>query len=207
MADTKIEKRRLRTRPRSEDALKTAVETTSPSKFTITKESAPGLKAVEAWSHQTESTQQSYTMGSEQGGSIIEDIPLEVIIINDDAGDFAPVRGQVVNEDLERNLKKCETLIASYKDKLKSSENLNGALHRYLRQTQGYAENLLSEREELLGIIQDMEKEDNRRVDQELLLKFIMCTSLFFYMCGGSQQFLVGAVALQLLVTVVNMFV
>jgi len=147
-------------------------------------------------------------MSEEYEGShaLSQDIPLEVVIINDDADNIPSVRGHIVHEDMEYRLKKYETLLVSYRHKLKSSENLNSALHQYLRQTQGYAENLLSEREELCHVIEEMENEDSQRIDQELLLKFIMCSSLFVYLFGGSHQFLVGAVMLQLIVTGLNMF-
>jgi len=136
--------------------------------------------------------------------ALSQSIPLEVVIINDDAENIPSIRGHVVKEDVDRKLKQYETLLVSYQQKLRSSENLNSSLHKYLRQTQGYAEDLLSDRQELLEFIKDVEQEDNRRIDQELLLKFIMCSGLFFYLFGGSHQFLVGTVVLQLMVTVVN---
>mmetsp|Transcript_61142 Transcript_61142/g.68467 ORF Transcript_61142/g.68467 Transcript_61142/m.68467 type:complete len:221 (+) Transcript_61142:97-759(+) len=155
--------------------------------------------------------------------SLSEDIPLEVVIINDDhegpvnAGnnehkipssirghnstDIEIVAGQ---EEIYDRLKMYENVIISYKQKLKSSESLNNSLHKYLRQTQEYAENLTSERRELITTVEDIENEDNKRVDQELLMKFILCSCLFFYFLGGSHNFLVGAAVLQLIVTVVS---
>jgi conjugal transfer/entry exclusion protein len=130
-----------------------------------------------------------------------------VVIVNDDEENIPSIRGHIVKEDVERRLQQFQTVISSYKNRLKSSEHLNNSLHKYLRQTQGYAENLLSERQELIDIINEMEKEDTRRVDQELLLKFIMCSSLFLYFFGGSHQFLVATVVLQLIVTAVNIIV
>jgi len=200
MADTNIERRRSRTRPRSIDILKTSRDKSTPSL---------DLTSTGPMSHQTGSTEQSYAMGYDCGESksMTQEIPLEVVIITDGEENIPSIRGHIVKEDVERRLKKFEILIVSYKDKLKSSENLNSSLHKYLRQTQSYAENLLSERQELVDIINEMEKEDIRRFDQELLLKFIMCSSLFLYLFGGSHQFLVATVVLQLIFTFVNIVV
>jgi len=210
MADTSLERRRLRTRPRSGDEGKFSGET-SPSSLDLGKlksKETSSVTSTGAVSHQTGATEQSYTMG-ELGGSesLTQNIPLEVVIITDDEENIPSIRGTIVKEDVERRLMKLETLIDSYRNKLKSSENLNNALHKYLRQTQGYAENLLSERHELIDIINEMEKEEIQRVDQDLLLKFIMCSSLFIYLFGGSHKFLVATVVLQLIVTVVNIIV
>jgi hypothetical protein len=139
--------------------------------------------------------------------SLTQSIPLEVVVITDDEENIPSIRGHIVKENVERRLKKLETLISSYRDKLASSEKLNNSLHKYLGQTQSYAENLLSERKELTDIILEMEREDNRRMDQDLLLKFIMCSSLFLYLLGGSHKFLVATVVLQLVVTVVNIII
>jgi len=207
MCDTNIERRRSRTRPRSGDVLKPFQDKPLPSLDLQHKSNkfVPSLTSVGDLSHQTGLTEQSYTMSDDAWGSktLSQDIPLEVVIIGDEVN-IPSIRGQIVREDVERRLMRCETLIVSYKDKLKSSENLNNCLHKYLRQTQGYAENLLSERTELIDIIKEMEKEDTRRVDQELLLKFMMCSSLFLYLFGGSHQFLVATVVLQLIFTFVS---
>lgn len=211
MAEVARERRRSRTRPRSGDVLKTPGDIQTPS-LDIGKNSSKvisSLTSVGAISHETRSTEQSYTMSQDCGGStsLTQSIPLEVVIITDDEENIPSIRGHIVKENVERRLKKLETLISSYKDKIASSENLNSSLHKYLGQTQSYAENLLSERQELIDIILEMEREDNRRVDQDLLLKFIMCSSLFLYLLGGSHKFLVATVVLQLVVTIVNIIV
>jgi len=203
MTDTILERTRPRTRPRSGGVVNTLGETELPRK--CGKEtSCPA--SVEAVSHQTESTQQSCTMSEDWWGSksLTQDIPLEVVVINDEEENIPSIRGHIVREDVERRLKKFETLTVTYRDKLKSSEHLNSSLCKYLRQTQGYAEELLSERQELLDIINEMEKEETRRIDQDLILKFMMSSSLALYLLGGSNQFLVGTVALQLVYTFVN---
>lgn len=215
MAELKAERRRLLTRSRSSDI----VERSGPSPLLPTslettkcKGKTKSSQSVGASSDSTGSTEQSYTMSGEYGGpntntntnTPSHHIPLEVVIINDDEEHIPSIRGHIVDEDVEQKLRDYETLLVSYKRKLKSSEHLNSSLHNYLTQTQGYAENLLSERQELLEIIRDMEHEDKQRVDQELLLKFIMCTSLFLYFLGGSHKYLVATVVLQLIVTLVN---
>lgn len=216
MADTytPIKRRRSRTRPRSPDIISPSWEEPSPSsddlgKCNTRKQVAlHSVTSIGAVSHQTGRTEN--TMSDDCGGSqsLTQSIPLEVVIITDDSEENIPaIRGHIVKEDVERRLKKFETLIVTYRSKVKSSEHLNNALHKYLRQTQGYAENLLSERQELLDVIDEMEKEDTRRVDQELLLKFIMASGLFLHLLGGSHQFLVASVVLQLIVTAVNVIV
>jgi hypothetical protein len=209
MAEIRSERRRSRTRPRTGEMVKYSSDNVIPPSSPPPMELGKGrnkiktsLSSVGAVSHRTDSTEQSYTMSDEC--ALSQSIPLEVVIINDDAENIPSIRGHVVKEDVDRKLKQYETLLVSYQQKLRSSENLNSSLHKYLRQTQGYAEDLLSDRQELLEFIKDVEQEDNRRIDQELLLKFIMCSGLFFYLFGGSHQFLVGTVVLQLMVTVVN---
>lgn len=209
MADTNIARRRSRTRPRSGDVLKPSGEFTRAS-LDLGKDDSKAYSSANSIgvvSHHTGSTQQSLTMSDGGSKSLTQTIPLEVVIINDDEENIPSIRGHIVKEDVERRLRQFETVISSYKNRLKSSEHLNNSLHKYLRQTQGYAENLLSERQELIDIINEMEKEDTKRVDQELLLKFIMCSSLFLYLFGGSHQFLVATVVLQLVVTAVNIIV
>jgi len=137
-----------------------------------------------------------------------EDIPLEVVIINDDYGAIGGgtkiPSSSFDQEEMDRRLKMYETVISSYKHKLKSSENLNHNLEKFLKQTQGYAEDLLSERQELVTVIEGIEKEDNHRVDQELMIKVMLCSGLLFNLFGGSHLFLIGAVVLQLIVSIVN---
>ena len=95
--------------------------------------------------------------------------------------------------------------LKSYKDKLQASNSENDALHDILKQTQEYAEELLSERKELMQVIEELEGESEERNDQELLLKVIVLFSLGVYAFGGSPEFLAAAVVLQLFVTLVNL--
>ena len=208
MADTNIVRRRTRTRPRSGDDYRPSEDNNARPSSDHGIEFIKGISASSSLgvvSHQTDSTEQSFD--GETGRSSSQTVPLEVVVINDDEEAIPSIRGTIVKEDVERRLQQFETLITTYKNRLKSAEHLNDSLHKYLRQTQGYAENLLSERKELIDIIEDMEKEDTQRVDQELMLKFIMCSSLFLYLFGGSHQFLAASVALQLVVTVANIVV
>jgi len=208
MADLITERTRSRTRPRSGGIIEPSgeKELLSLDPNTNCGKGILSPASVGAVSLQTESTEQSYTMSDDFGGSksLTQDIPLEVVVITDDEENIPSIRGHIVREDVERRLKKFESLILTYKDKLRSSESLNATLHKYLRQTQSYAENLLSERQELIDIINEMDKEETRRVDQELLLKFMMGSSLAVHLLGGSHQFLVGTVVLQLVYTFVN---
>ena len=207
MADTNIVRRRTRTRPRSDNVYRPSEDTnTRPSTEAGIEfiKGISGSSSLGVVSQQTDATEQSF---DGEGRSSSQTIPLEVVVINDDEEAIPSIRGTIVKEDVERRLQQFEMLITTYKNRLKSAEHLNDSLHKYLRQTQGYAENLLSERQELIDIITDMENEDTQRVDQELMLKFIMCSSLFLYLFGGSHQFLVATVVLQLVVTVVNIVV
>lgn len=209
MSNTNIERRRSRTRPRSGIVVEPSGENTPPSTNIVVKRNSKVLSSGTSFGADESNDTGSTAMSDEFGGSksLTQTIPLEVVVITDDEEYIPSIRGHIVKEDVERRLQKFETLITSYKNKLKSSEHLNNSLHKYLRQTQNYAETLLSERQELIDIINEMEKEDIRRVDQELLLKFIMCSSLFLYLFGGSHQFLVATVVLQLVVTVVNILI
>jgi len=206
MTNSLFDRTRSRTRPREGVAAYTPGEKALLSEENLKCEKGLSCPvSVETGSNQTETTEQSCTMSQDWGSkSLTQDIPLEVVIIADDEENIPSIRGHIVRDDVERRLKNFETLILTYKDKLKSSEHLNSSLHKYLRQTQGYAENLLSERQELIEIINEMEKEESRRIDQELLLKFMMCSSLAFYLLGGSHQLLVGTVVLQLLYTFIS---
>mmetsp|Transcript_14016 Transcript_14016/g.32593 ORF Transcript_14016/g.32593 Transcript_14016/m.32593 type:complete len:215 (+) Transcript_14016:185-829(+) len=207
MTDSLFDRTRSRTRPREGVVACTLGEKAFSSADQNLK-CGKGLAcpvSVESGSHQTETTEQSCTMSEDWGSkSLTHDIPLEVVIIADDEEIIPSIKGHIVRDDVERRLKNFETVILTYKDKLKSSEHLNSSLHKYLRQTQGYAENLLSERQELIDIIKEMENEDSRRIDQELLLKFMMSSSLALYLLGGSHQLLAGTVVLQLLYTFIS---
>jgi len=205
LEDSLSERRRSLTRRRSGDVPERFKDNRMETHSDLGKHSnnlfSSSVTDIGSSSHNTSFTEQSFSE-SPHGN-----IPVEVVVINDDEENIPAIRGHVVKEDVEQKLRQFEILITSYRSKLQSSENLTNSLHKYLRQTQGYAENLLSERKELIDIIQEMEKDDNRRDDQELLLKFIMCSSLCIYLFGGSPKFLVAAVVLQLTVTLVNIIV
>jgi hypothetical protein len=131
-------------------------------------------------------------------------IPTEVTVFHHAAASFLNSSTESGETDL-RKFQMYETLLASYKDKLEWSERLNNSSYEYLRETQRYAEDLLAQREELVAVIEQIENDENRRNDQELLLKGITCSSLLFYLAGGSHHYLIAAVVLQLFVAVVNL--
>lgn len=100
-----------------------------------------------------------------------------------------------------------QRVIHSYKERFQSTSQENDTLHDLLRQAQAYAEDLLHQREELVQIMEKMEEDMSQHDDQQLLLKVIMLSSLLVYLCGGSPIFLVAAVGLQLLVTLINLVI
>jgi hypothetical protein len=107
----------------------------------------------------------------------------------------------------EAKIKMYENLVSIYRQKIKSSEQLTDTLNDYLRQTQGYADDLLEQRKELVETIEQLEHDEERRNDQETLCLAITFFSLIVYFLGGSHQFLVAAVVLQLIVSFVNAFI
>ena len=119
-------------------------------------------------------------------------IPTEVILLHENA------------DETHRDMHKT-TMLKFYRDKLHAANSENEALSEFLKQTQEYAEELLSERKELVQVIEELENESSERNDQELLLKVIVLFSLGVYACGGSPEFLAAAVVLQLFVTLVNL--
>jgi hypothetical protein len=140
--------------------------------------------------------------------SLPDGIPSEVMVIHYDCGQeqstTTPGSSGASEEDVHHEPEMHKTLLKSYKEKLHASCSENDALHDFLKKTQGYAEELLNERKALLQVIEELENEINERNDQELLLKVIVVFSLGLYFCGGSAEFLVAAVGLQLFVTLVN---
>lgn len=132
-------------------------------------------------------------------------IPAEVTILHDSSQSSLFNGGSEDGETVQKRIQLYETLLSSYKDKLMWSERLNDTSYDYLRETQRYAEDLLSQRQELVSVIEQMEFDENRTNDQELLLKGITCSSLLFYLAGGSHLYLVAAVVLQLFIAVVNL--
>jgi hypothetical protein len=138
----------------------------------------------------------SKSLLSEPEDRLPEGMPNEIVVISDsDVSDASS--SEIV--DIRNRLKFAETLVASYKAKMESTENLADTLSRYLRKTQDSAE-----RSQLLNTIQDMEKQEKRSNDVNSLLKMMMCLSLFSYFCGRSELFLVASVGAYLMVDVMN---
>ena len=129
-------------------------------------------------------------------------IPREIAVLSQDA----PMgRDQVT--DVHQRLLIAETLAQTFKAKMQSADDLTDNLHAYLRQAQTYAEDVLADRDELLQQIQEMQENDQAFLDQYMLLKFIMASSLCYYICGGSPILLTCSVFLNLLVDTLNAFV
>ncbi|KAG7357531.1 hypothetical protein IV203_002219 [Nitzschia inconspicua] len=146
--------------------------------------------------------------------SLPKGIPSEVIIIRDHTE--TSLRGSILwsddllqddNDRLQQQQQEhlYRTLLHTYREKLQATSNENDTLHEFLRQTKGYVEDLLVQRDELIQAIDQLEEDVSQRLDQELLLKVIMLCSLFMYLTGGSPKFLVAAVGLQLFVTFINL--
>ncbi|KAG7350341.1 hypothetical protein IV203_009701 [Nitzschia inconspicua] len=146
--------------------------------------------------------------------SLPEGIPSEVIIIRDHTE--TSLRGSILwsddllqdgNDRLQQQQQEhlYRTLLNMCREKLRATSHENDTLHEFLRQTKGYVEDLLVQRDELIQAIDQLEEDVSQRSDQELLLKVIMLCSLFMYLTGGSPKFLVAAVGLHLFVTFVNL--
>jgi len=130
-----------------------------------------------------------------------EGLPQEIMVIEED-------KGSICDEeiDVHDRLKIAETLAQTYKAKIHSTEELTDCLHDYLKQAQAFAEDVLADRNELLQQVQDMQEEEQIRMDQSVPLKVILASSLFYYACGGSPIFLACSVGLSLLFDAVNAF-
>lgn len=129
-------------------------------------------------------------------------IPREIFVLDEDA--FS--REQEVT-DIHQRLLLAETLAQSYKAKMQSTEELTDNLHEYLKQAQTIAEDLLADRNNLLQQVHEMEKEERTHLDQYMLMKVIMASSLCYYMLGGSPIFLTCSVGLNLIADTVNAIV
>jgi hypothetical protein len=134
------------------------------------------------------SSTESSLYGSEESEWLPEGMPSEIVVFEDSVTESDEML------DTHKRLKVAESLVESYKAKMQSTENLTESLNRYLRKTQDVAEDLLAERNGLLGAIKEMEQEEASSNEQGSLLKMIICFSLFVYMCGGSEFYLVASV-------------
>ena len=130
-------------------------------------------------------------------------VPSEIFVINQlqNCEDYG-----VGCLDMAHRLEAADVLVRSYKAKVESTENLVDSLHLYLRRTQSYAERLLQERSNLISVIQEMERMEESKREQGFVLKMLLCCSLFFYFCGGSEYCLIAVVALNLMYEFVSQF-
>jgi predicted RNase H-like nuclease (RuvC/YqgF family) len=139
-------------------------------------------------------------------------IPLEVIVINEYNEQSSSIKGRTQQPQPDHGkadpknimIDAYQTLLESYKHKLESSERLNDSLNDYLQKTHKYVEDLVHQRDELLEVVEEIENEESQRNDQELLLKVVVLFTLLVFVSGGSHQYLVAAVLLQMFVTLVN---
>lgn len=127
---------------------------------------------------------------------LVEGIPRDVYVIYE--GDHSVDEGS----DIHQRLQIAETLVMSFKAKMKSTEALTDTLYEYLRQAQIYADDVLADRNKLLKEMEMMQEEVQSQLDQRILLKVIMALSLFYFLCGGSHFLLTCSVCLNLLVDV-----
>lgn len=132
---------------------------------------------------------------------VAEGLPREIVVVGEDVLD--------VEEDIDvhQRLRIAETLAQTYKAKVQSTETMADNLTEYLRQAQVYAEDVLADRDELLREIESMQDEEQSRLDQLMLLKVIMASSLCYYVCGGSPMILTVSVGLFLAVDALNTLV
>lgn len=125
-------------------------------------------------------------------------LPGEILVIDEEG------TGGEQAADIQHRLMIAESLAQTYKAKMKSTEELADSLHEYLAKAQQYAEDVLADRNELLGTIHEMEREEATKSDQTTLMKVVMGFSLLCCMCGGSYSFLMCSVGLFLVSDVVN---
>jgi hypothetical protein len=114
-------------------------------------------------------------------------MPHEITLVNELAIKSAD------SMDVHQRLKAAESLVESYKETLRSTDHLLDSLHQNLLDAQGKAEDILTERNDLLNTIQEMEEIAIVKRNEFLLLNAIMSFGLFFYLlCGGSEFLLIA---------------
>ena len=138
------------------------------------------------------------TLWGDDDDDYLEGLPRDVLVVDEDAMCMDE------SKDVYQRLQIAETLAQSLKAKMKSTEQMTDCLHDYLRQAQTYAEDVLADRNELLKEVEAMHEEVQKQMDQQVLLKVLMGSSLCYYMCGGTPFFLTCSVGLSLLVDFMN---
>jgi hypothetical protein len=122
------------------------------------------------------------------------EIPSEIIVIQEPTIPSFHER----SIDVFSRLQETELLVQSYKEKVLSTESYGDSLHKYLKKTQFYAEELLSENHGLRKLIAEMEREQVIRSDEDLLYKTLFGACFALYMFGGSEYYLAAPVGLYL---------
>jgi hypothetical protein len=165
---------------------------------------------------QSSSSASSLVSEQSENNDVKKDIPWEITVI-DEGGALPPttptkspassschddtttsVYIQRQQRQRNNNLGKAQVLDQSYLAKLQSTEQLVDTLTVQLQKTQGYAEHLLLQNETLEDVIQDMERSEAVKNDLLALFKILMCFSLFYYTCGGTDLWLIVSVVLYL---------
>ena len=135
-----------------------------------------------------------------------EGLPREIIVLEEGDDNAMETREGNVT-DVSQRLRIAETLVRTYRDKMRSTEDMTDNLHEFLIKAQTYAEDVLADRDELLREIETMHEEEQLRMDKLLLLKVIMASSLCYYVCGGSPAILTYSVGFFLLVDTLSTLV
>jgi hypothetical protein len=156
---------------------------------------------------QCSSSSSLLSSSSEQSENDKNDIPLEITVIADGAEltktTSASLSASTSYQDNPisvhiRRLEEANALAQSYLAKLQSTEHLVDTLTAHLQKTQGYAEHLLVQNETLEDAIQDMERGEGIKNDLLAFIKIMMCFSLFYYACGGTDFCMIVSVVLYL---------
>ena len=138
---------------------------------------------------------------------IADGLPREIIVLEDEEEDTAMETREGNVTDVSQRLRIAETLVRTYRDKMRSTEDMTDNLHEFLIKAQTYAEDVLADRDELLREIETMHEEEQLRMDKLLLLKVLMASSLCYYVCGGSPALLTYSVGFFLLVDTLSTLV
>ena len=128
-------------------------------------------------------------------------VPSEIVVIQE-----SPMSLHSSSTDELSQLQEAELLAQCYKEKVQSTERSGDLLHKYLQKTQGHAQELASENQDLRYAIAEMSREEVMRHDQDLLFKTLIGACFVFYMFGGSEYYLAAPVGLYLLCSIVSFF-
>ena len=123
-------------------------------------------------------------------------IPQEVLICNSKEVPIICQDEATIHEHVES----LKLLAMHYKSRAASNEDLLDSLKDEVERTKLFVEELVNERTRLLRSIEDIEDENNSKMKQSSIFRILLTVSLFFYLCGGSEQFLLISVGIYVLV-------